>query len=267
MADEKESNEKASPDAEAQKPEEKELDKLIKSIEEKFDQEEDKREVNLLTTYLKDRLVGQQKWYEGKATQNKKEFMRFQKIVIILSAFIPIQVILCKALGEIDFFGLFSFNFDTHSALISACVSAVLAVLAGLDKLKNPQTVWYNYRANEENLKKEFYMCIHEVGPYETDNLTELRKTLVSRVESIISADMSRFVDQQKAKTQGGNTQQNTAQNTASAPATPPPTAENAASPPANITPLIPATDSTPTTPEENPPKNENPDNPPNSGS
>jgi len=104
-------------------------------------------------------------------------------------------------------------------------------------------------------------------GPYETDNLTELRKTLVSRVESIISADMSRFVEQQKAKAQGGNTQQNTAQNTASAPATPPPTAENAASPPANITPLIPVTDSTSTAPAENPLKNENPNHPPNSGS
>jgi len=164
MADEKENNEKASPNAEAQKPEEKELDKLIKSIEEKFNQKENKREINLLTTYLKDRLVGQQKWYEGKATQNKKEFMRFQKVVIILSALIPIQVILCKAFGKIDFFGWFSFDFNEHSALISACISAGLAVIAGLDKLKNPQTVWYNYRANEENLKKEFYMCIHEVG-------------------------------------------------------------------------------------------------------
>lgn len=245
---------------------EREVKKLLGFIKEKYNQPTDAREVNLLTTYLQDRLVGQRKWYEGKATQNKKEFMRFQKVVILLSAFIPIQVILCKALGEISFFGFFSFDCNEHSALISACVSAVLAVLAGLDKLKNPQTTWYNYRANEENLKKEFYMCIHEVGPYEIENLPELRKTLVSRVESIISADMSRFVEQQKAKTQGGNTQQNGTQNAASTSTPPSPVAENSTSSESTPT-LPPATDSTPTAPAENPPKNENPNPPPNSGS
>ncbi len=46
-----------------------------------------------VNNYLKDRLKKQQEWYQIKANSNKKRFMRFQTIIIILGALIPLIVV------------------------------------------------------------------------------------------------------------------------------------------------------------------------------
>lgn len=137
-----------------------------------------------IKNYIKLRLLSQRRWYEEKATSSKKFFINNQKVIIILGAIIPLIV----ALGSV-----FEIVND-YSAIISAFISAVIAIIAGIDKLLQPQTSWYNYRASEEILKKEEWLYLYKAGPYHDLTPEEAALLLVERVESVISADMANFI-------------------------------------------------------------------------
>ncbi len=59
---------------------------------------------------------------------------------------------------------------------------------------KQPQPNWFNYRANEEQLKKEEWLHRFRVGPYKDLDDDQSSQLLVERVESVISADISRMI-------------------------------------------------------------------------
>ncbi len=137
--------------------------------------------------YIDDRLVPQQKWYEGKASQNKRMYIRNQKVVLILGASIPLIVVIEQLLQKI-----YKTNFN-YASIISAFISAVITVFAGIDKLNQPQTNWFNFRANEETLKKEKWMYKFRTGAYRSLKEGEAERLLVENVEGIISADIARL--------------------------------------------------------------------------
>lgn len=144
--------------------------------------------------YIKERLQKQTQWYETSATKNKIKFMNFQSWIILLGAVIPVLI---------SFETIFSSMKDwvgPVSAIISACIS----ILAGLDKLYQPQPNWFNYRANEEMLKKEEWFYKYRAGPYKNlKNDMEADRLLVERTESIISADIARTLNLDKSKNNG----------------------------------------------------------------
>lgn len=82
-----------------------------------------------ISEYIKDRLKKQQTWYEGKASSNKKRFMRFQTVIIILGALIPLTVVFGNKLPLV---------FNEWTGPFSAVISATIAILAGIDKLTQP---------------------------------------------------------------------------------------------------------------------------------
>lgn len=134
--------------------------------------------------YLKSRIQDQRKWYEVKATQNKKQFFRYQKIIIVLGASIPIIVALEPVLDD---------RVKPYAGPVTAIISAAISIVAGLDKLHQPQPNWFNYRANEEMIKKEEWFYKFKAGPYkDLQDDDVVNKLLVERVESIISADIAR---------------------------------------------------------------------------
>ena len=140
-----------------------------------------------ISEYIEERLEKQKDWYQGKASYNKKRFMNFQTTIIILGALIPLIVVFVGSsvltVGAIEI----------SSGHISAVIAAIIAILAGIDKLTQPQTNWFNYRANEEMLKKEKWMFEFNSGPYNGLKGAVAEKLLVDRVESIISSDIARF--------------------------------------------------------------------------
>lgn len=142
--------------------------------------------------YIEKRLIIQRKWYENKATFSKKRFMNYQKIIIVLGAIIPIIVVINSAF-DLDFLGEADW-----SGFLSAIISAIIAIIAGFDKLQQPQTSWYNYRAAEEILKKEEWLFKYKAGPYSELDEDIAEKLLVERIESAISADMARFTQSKK---------------------------------------------------------------------
>jgi hypothetical protein len=135
--------------------------------------------------YLKERVKKQREWYETKADSNKKIFLRYQKIIIILGALIPVLVAFEGAIPCLKVWG----------GPITALIAAVIAVIAGLDKLGQPQPNWFNYRANEEIIKKEEWLYKYRAGLYRGLGDKEANRLFVERIESIISADIARITN------------------------------------------------------------------------
>ena len=138
--------------------------------------------------YLTERVEAQRKWYEERATKNKKKFFTYQTIIIILGAFIPVLVTFEVVVPELKEWG----------GPITAAIAAVIAVIAGLDKLGQPQPNWFNYRANEETIKKEEWLYKYRAGQYRDLGDQEANRLLVERIESIISADIARVTNLNK---------------------------------------------------------------------
>lgn len=163
---------------------------------------EKSKEVQGIDKYLEKRLQGQQLWYEQKASSSKRRFMRFQTTIIILGALIPLIIVFDNFAKEIiDFKDIKCLAiFHGLSGFISAIIAATIAILAGIDKLTQPQTNWFNYRSNEEMLKKEEWMYRYLVGPYRGLSECDAEKQLVERVESVISADIARFAQAEYKK-------------------------------------------------------------------
>jgi hypothetical protein len=135
--------------------------------------------------YIEERSGYQRKWYQIKADKNKKLFFEFQTWIIILGASIPILVVLE---GLSDFI-------DKYGGLAAAIISATITVLAGLDKLYQPQPNWFNYRANEESIKKEEWFYKYKAGRYIDLNDEVANNLFIERIEGIISSDIARVSD------------------------------------------------------------------------
>lgn len=138
--------------------------------------------------YLNERVQKQRTWYEKKANKNKKRFISYQTVIIVLGAVIPVVVVFEAIIPGLDSYG----------GAITAVISAIIAIYAGLDKLKRPQPNWFNYRANEESIKKEEWLFKYKAGPYKNLSDEESDILLVERVESIISADITRMNNEKR---------------------------------------------------------------------
>ncbi len=131
--------------------------------------------------YLTERVEKQQLWYEARANKSKKRFMRNQSLIIVLGAVIPLSVTVCSIYG-----------WTNEGAIFSALVSSIISIVAGLDKLNQPQTAWYNSRAYEESIKKEAWFYKYRAGDYNGLNDRSAQVRFIENVEGIISADIAR---------------------------------------------------------------------------
>lgn len=144
-----------------------------------------------MEAYVNNRLKVQTKWYETSATHNKKQFITYQTWIIILGAVIPVLVAFETVFPDMK----------NWNGPLAAVISAIIAILAGLDKLYQPQPNWFNYRANEEMLKKEEWLHKYKAGPYKNlKDDEEANRLLVERTEAIISADIARTLNFDKSK-------------------------------------------------------------------
>jgi len=147
-----------------------------------------------MNEYL-ERVKAQREWYEKRANENKKSFISYQTIIIILGATIPVLVAFESVFPALIQYG----------GPIAAVISATIAIYAGLDKLNQPQPNWFNYRANEESLKKEEWFHKYKAGPYRKMQDPEAGILFVERVESIISSDIARTTNISESETDDTN--------------------------------------------------------------
>jgi hypothetical protein len=143
-------------------------------------------------SYVDERLNRQAKWYEGKANTNKSKFHTLQVVIIAASAIIPI----------INLMDFAPFETRLISSLLGGGITAITAVI----QLKKYQENWLLYRATEENLKKERYLFEYGAGPY--SDVEDQKRLLVERVESIISAETSKYFGMHQPRSLGGQSKE-----------------------------------------------------------
>jgi hypothetical protein len=153
--------------------------------------------------YLQQRLRPQRRWYELKASRYKRWSMGLQSAVILLSALIPLIVVSEPAFNSLldAWLGAhFSHRLSvTWGGLATAMLSTVVMLLAGLEKLWQPHTLWFNYRTTEELLKKEEWLYLYRVGPYQDLDAMKAGRLLIERTEALISANLDHFVTQRQS--------------------------------------------------------------------
>jgi Protein of unknown function (DUF4231) len=106
-------------------------------------------------------------------------FRLYQIITLVASAIIPI--INVSNIG------------DFQTRIISSIISATIAVSTGITQLEKYQENWILYRTNTELLKKEKYFYENSAGDYSNLADNEKNKLLVEKVESIVSAETSKY--------------------------------------------------------------------------
>ena len=123
--------------------------------------------------YVNQRLDDQIAWYDGKSGLHKRLFQRIRLIEVLAAAAIP-----------------FLAGFVSGSRLWPVYVSGALGVLiticAGSVALLQLQEHWIEYRTTAESLKKERYLFLTRVEPYDGEDAFEV---LVQRVETLISKE------------------------------------------------------------------------------
>ena len=123
--------------------------------------------------YIKDRLEEQQKWYEGKASENKTKHHILQIIIISSGALIPI-------INSIPYL-------DVETRIFSSILGGIIIIITGMTQLKKYQENWIQYRTTEEILKKEKFLYLNNAGEYSNLADEEKHTRLVERTESILS--------------------------------------------------------------------------------
>lgn len=125
--------------------------------------------------YLNERLANQISWYSKKGSINKALSNITKALVIILASLITV---------------LTQIEFDSGiKNTILAAIAALIAIISGVSGAMKFQEKWTKYRTTAETLKHEQWLYKTGTGPY--DNNSEAFKTLVPRVENLISRENS----------------------------------------------------------------------------
>ena len=143
--------------------------------------------------YLKTRVIDQINWYDKSSAKNKRWFLSFKVLEIILAALIP-------------FLSAYIESSESPLKMIVGILGIIVAVIAGLITLIKFQENWIEYRTVAESLKLEKFLFLAQAGPYK--NVDNAFSFFVERFESLISNSTKKWVnyiskgdDESKAKT------------------------------------------------------------------
>lgn len=125
--------------------------------------------------YLSNRYLDQIKWYSIRASKNKNSYVFFQWGVIVLSAVIPVLIVVLNNL-----------------TWLTVLLSIFLAIGTAALKTFKFQENWMNYRMISETLKKEKYFYDADLDDYA--NAKDKKSVFVERVESLISKEHSFWI-------------------------------------------------------------------------
>ena len=103
----------------------------------------------------------------------------YQMITLFVSAIIPIINVI---------------NFEEFSIrVLSSVLAAIVALATGITQLEKYHENWILYRTTTEILKKEKFFYENSAGEYANLSEADRNKLLVERVESLVSAETSKY--------------------------------------------------------------------------
>ena len=151
-----------------------------------------------LPPYITERLDKQRVWYSEKSKSNKFRFRICQLVIIVASAAIPI-INLGMPLTNLANDG----DLYQYALGITAILGAIITIVTALSQMDSYFETWILYRTIAEALKRERFLYMNSAGDYANLQEAAKLKFLVEKVETMLSAENSKFFAlQQNAKQQ-----------------------------------------------------------------
>jgi hypothetical protein len=125
------------------------------------------------------RLEQQIEWYDQKSGSAQRWFKRVKFCEFVLSGAVPITALISNG-------GL------------TAAIGAGAVILEGLQQLNQWQHNWITYRSTCEALRHEKYSYLARSASYDGMNDDQAYKTLVERVESLVSTEHAKWISRQE---------------------------------------------------------------------
>lgn len=129
--------------------------------------------------YIKERLQASEQLLNDLSSENQTKYKRLKKSEIIIAATIPFAV----TLSSISPFNE-SVLMETLLTIYSGIGGAVLALMSTVLKMGGFFDKWMEYRSRAELLKREEYLYVTNMPPYQGHDAFPV---LVERVEQILN--------------------------------------------------------------------------------
>lgn len=137
-------------------------------------------------SYINERLEAERKYYDDRADGYKKQYMSNQTVIIICGTIIPIITVFETTFDKCEVFT------DWHlGSIANAIIAAVIATIAGVDKLHQTQSRWNIMRYCAQMLRREEMLYRNRVGGYGKKTEKEAKQLLVKRTEDILYYDIA----------------------------------------------------------------------------
>jgi Protein of unknown function (DUF4231) len=130
------------------------------------------------------RLQDQLDWYSAKSSQNKSWFQGLKMLTIVSAALIPVLVT----------------SHVPYGSQVSAALGVLIAIVEGLQQLKQYHGNWISYRSTAEALKHEQFLYLAKAGPYISAD--HAQSMLAERIESLITQEEGKWVSTQNLPNQ-----------------------------------------------------------------
>ncbi|MEY9235446.1 hypothetical protein ABIF78_007769 [Bradyrhizobium japonicum] len=125
------------------------------------------------------RLEQQISWYDSKSGSAQWWYKHVKFFEFLLSGSVPISALV-------------------FHGWITAAIGAGAVILEGLQQLNQWQHNWITYRSTCEALRHEKYSYIARSGSYDGMDDDAAYKTLVERVESLVSTEHAKWISRQE---------------------------------------------------------------------
>src|ERR1700757_321901 len=125
------------------------------------------------------RLEQQIQWYDSKSGSAQWWFKRVKLFEFVFSGLVPITALLANG-------------------WVTASIGAAAVLLEGLQQLNQWQHNWITYRSTCEALRHEKYSYIARSGSYDGMDDDQAFRTLVERVESLVSTEHAKWITRQE---------------------------------------------------------------------
>ena len=137
-------------------------------------------------SYIANRLEAEREYYDNGADAFKKKYMSNQTLIIVCGAIIPVITLLNESFAESCVFKCWHLG-----SIANAVIAAVIAIIAGVDKLHQTQSRWNIMRYCAQMLRREEMLYRNRVGGYGKKTEKEAKQLLVKRTEDILYYDIS----------------------------------------------------------------------------
>jgi hypothetical protein len=127
----------------------------------------------------KGRLKEQLDYHSKQSRHNKKKFYSLQFVIIITSTLVPIVNVIIPG-GDL-------------LRLTSSILGGIIVVITAVMQLHKYQENWILFRTTQELLKKEKFLYLNDAGDYAGLDPKKKKRLLVERVESLVSAETSKY--------------------------------------------------------------------------